>query len=296
MRTDQAEIFLTVLEEESIAAAARRLGRSRTTLSTALSALEDELGASLFDRSGNELQPTGLAWSIQPDCLRFLQAYRRVAARCDQERQGVEVALRIARDDALPESFWRQTMRDLKDKFPLTGVSVYLAPPQELPALVENQAVDLALGLAGDRDNYEQLDYQELGQVSLLTVAASSHPLCRLSVVMPEDLRSETQVTLAYMDEQEELVPEILGSANYLALTQFELIRDAVLEGSGWAHLPRPLIADALAAGQLRVLRKADASQWQACYLLQINGSLQGKVASWLKQQLINYLATANLL
>jgi len=146
MRSDQAEIFLTVLEEESIAAAARRLGRSRTTLSTALSAMEDELGSELFTRSGNDSLPTDLAWAIQPDCLRLLKAYRRIQARCDLERQGVEIELRMARDDSLPEDFWRETLRKLKEKFPLTGISVYLAPPQELPALVENRAVDLALG------------------------------------------------------------------------------------------------------------------------------------------------------
>ena len=289
MRSDQAEIFLTVLEEESIAAAARRLGRSRTTLSTALSALEDELGSELFVRSGNDSLPTDLAWAIQPDCLRLLQAYRRIQARCDLERQGVEIELRLARDDSLPEGFWRETLRQLKSQFPLTGISVYLAPPQELPDLVENRAVDLALGLASQQADYEQLDYQELGQLGVLTVAAASHPLCKLGLVTAEDLQSETQVTLAYM-EDEQLVPAISGSANYLALTQYELIRDAVLEGSGWARLPRPLVAEALNQDQLQVLPTADASQWQPFFLLQVSGHLQGKVASWLKHQLVNYL------
>jgi DNA-binding transcriptional LysR family regulator len=190
----------------------------------------------------------------------------------------------------LPEDFWRETMRKLKDKFPLTGISVYLAPPQELPGLVEHRSVDLALGLASQQEEYEQLDYQELGQISVLTVAAASHSLCKMGLVSSEDLQAETQVTLAFM-EGEQLVPEILGSANYLALTQFELIRDAVLEGSGWARLPRPLIAEALMEGQLRVLRTADASRWQPCYLLQVSGHLQGQVASWLKRQLVDYLS-----
>lgn len=290
MRSDQAEIFLTVLEEESIAAAARRLGRSRTTLSTAISALEDELAGELFVRSGNDSLPTDLAWSIQPDCLRLLQAYRRIQARCDLERQGVEIELRIARDDSLPEDFWRETLRLLKARFPLTGISVYLAPPQELPELVENRAVDLALGLASQQDEYEQLDYEQLGQVNLLTVAASGHSLCRMGLVTAEDLRAETQVTLAFM-EDEQLVPDILGSANYLALTQYELIRDAVLEGSGWARLPRPLIKTALHEGRLKVLPTADASHWDPYYFLQVSGHLQGRVASWLQRQLTHYLS-----
>ncbi|WP_416886682.1 LysR family transcriptional regulator [Marinospirillum sp.] len=291
MRPNQAEILLTVLDEGSIAAAARRLNRSRTTVSTALSALEDELDAQLFERTGKELYPTPLAWAIQPDCLRYLQTYRQIAARCEQERQGVEVALRLARDDALPEAFWRATIRELKKRFPLTGVAVYLAPPQELADLVETQAVDLAFGLTSRylEQDYEQLHFQELGSLRQLIVSAPDHPLCRLPLVRHEDLEVHTQITMAFMEE-DELVPEQAVSANYLAMTQFELMRDAILEGTGWGRLPLPVIAQALKEERLRQLRAPDAVTWQAYYRLNIRGQGQGQVANWLASQVRSYL------
>lgn len=132
MRPSQAEAFLAVLESGSIIDAARHLNRSRTTISAAISALEDDLNAELFERSGKAVRATDLAWAIQPDCMRLIQTYRQIQARCELERGGIETTLRLARDDALPEAVWLEAMHALKQHFPLTGISVYLAPPQEL--------------------------------------------------------------------------------------------------------------------------------------------------------------------
>lgn len=73
MKTSQIQIFLAIVRFGTVAAAARELGRSRTTVSTALAALEDELGAQLFELSGNQLQLTALGHSIVTDCRRFDQ-------------------------------------------------------------------------------------------------------------------------------------------------------------------------------------------------------------------------------
>ncbi|MCD8513225.1 MAG: hypothetical protein LRY63_07625 [Nitrincola sp.] len=101
----------------------------------------------LFERSGKSVRATDLAWAIQPDCMRMLQTFRQIQARCELERGGIETTLRLARDDSLPEALWLEAMRSLKKRFPLTGISVYLAPPQELPTLVNSQTVDIAFGL-----------------------------------------------------------------------------------------------------------------------------------------------------
>ncbi len=79
----------------------------------------------------------------------------------------------------------------------------------------------------------------------MLTVAAPDHPLSQLKRVTQDDLISHTEITLAYMQDSL-LVAESPETANYLAFTQYELIRDAVMDGAGWADLPLPLIAEAV--------------------------------------------------
>ncbi|MCC5827649.1 MULTISPECIES: LysR family transcriptional regulator [Alkalimonas] len=289
MKVIQAEVFLVVLEEGSVAAAARQLGRSRTTISSVLSSFEDELAVTLFERSGNELAATPIAWAIKPDCIRLLQSARQIEQRCQQQRSGIESTLRIARDDALPERFWRETMTALKQQFPLTGISVYLAPPQELPELVDWQSVDLAFGLAQQNEPHESLQFRPLGGLRVMMVTGPEHALCRLPLVHDDDLQQYTQVTTAYLQD-DLLVPQLSGASNYLALTQFELIRDAVISGAGWSRLPQPVIMEQLKNEQLRVLKHPGALNWQSYQLICEQGYAMGRVASWLEQQVVRYL------
>jgi DNA-binding transcriptional LysR family regulator len=62
---DDQRIFLTVLEEGSLSAAARRLGLSHPTVRTRVEALERALGTVLFTRSVNGLAPTDTALSLR---------------------------------------------------------------------------------------------------------------------------------------------------------------------------------------------------------------------------------------
>ncbi|WP_254436384.1 LysR family transcriptional regulator [Vreelandella aquamarina] len=134
MRAEQVQAFIDVTEHGSFAAAARHTGMKRSTLSAAVNALEDSLGVALFERSGNSLQLTAVGESVLPDCYRLLTSANRINKHCQQHLQGVESQLCIARDDALPEAFWRQVMHDLKQRYPLTAISVYLLPPKSTPS------------------------------------------------------------------------------------------------------------------------------------------------------------------
>lgn len=289
MRTQQAEMFLAIAELQSVTAAARKMGKSRTTVSTSLSAFEDELGVELFERSGNQLRLTPIGAAIRSDCQRLVQAGRQIHNRCRHHLEGVESTLRIARDDALPEVFWRETMTALNERFPLTGISVYLAPPQDLTELVHQQTVDMALGL-DVRDSYpNDISVSPLGEFRVLTVAAPGHPLHKLTQALPEDLDQHREITMAFLHNNT-LVPEETTAASYQAMTMFELIRDAVIAGTGWARLPGPLIEDAIAAGTLTAFSHHDTVSTGSYVAISETGVLAGPVVTWLINRVEAYL------
>ncbi|WP_100639066.1 LysR family transcriptional regulator [Marinobacter salexigens] len=291
MKTSQIKVFLTVVRHGSIAAAARELNRSRTTVSTALAALEDELGVALFERSGNQLQLTTIGHAIVTDCRRFDQAASQIVARCQHHLSGAESVLRIARDDSIPEPVWRDLLRRLKIRFPQTSLSVYLSTPRELPPLVKNQSVDVAYGLMPALVSEGYQWFRELADVRMLTVAAPDHPLSQLKRVTQDDLISYTEVTLAFM-QNDRLEAESPETANYLAFTMYELIRDAVIDGAGWADLPLPLIADALKQEKLKIVRHRSARWWKVFSALESEQAQGGAVVGWLAEELAQYLET----
>lgn len=74
---NRARAFLVTAEEGSLSAAARALDMTQPTLGRQVSALEEELGISLFERVGRglELTPSGL------DLLEYVQAMGQAATR-----------------------------------------------------------------------------------------------------------------------------------------------------------------------------------------------------------------------
>ena len=289
MKTSQIRMFLAVVHHGGIAAAARELNRSRTTVSTALAALEDELGVALFERAGNRLELSPIGESIVTDCRRLDQVAGQIHARCQHHLGGAESALRIARDDSITEDVWRDILRRLKQRFPHTSLAIYLAPPRELPLLVSNQSVDVAYGLMPELQSEGYQWFRELADVRMLTVASPDHPLNQLERVTQDDLVRHTEITLAYLKDAV-LVPESPETANYLAFTQYELVRDAVLDGTGWADLPLPLIAEALRKHQLKAIHHRSARWWKVFSALESEQAQGGAVVRWLGSQLERHL------
>lgn len=135
------------------------------------------------------------------DCTRLLQAASNLQQKCKHYASGAEVALRVARDDAIPEPVWREMLASLHNQFPGTSISLVLASPPELPALVEEGFVDAAFGLITEDQERSGLNIDVLNPIRTLMVVAPSHPLAGLKRVKQQDLTDHTQVTLSYVDE-----------------------------------------------------------------------------------------------
>ncbi|MCG3864230.1 MULTISPECIES: LysR family transcriptional regulator [unclassified Photobacterium] len=289
MRTNQIEMYLYAIKTGSIAEAARKLGKSRTTVSAALSALEDELGIALLNRTGNQIIPTDIGDAIANDFERMLLIARDIETRCDQHLAGVESTIRIARDDSLPESVWRKLLRDIRKQFPQTSVSIYSAPPQELEEMVTQNLVDVAYGLIPETHQLSRLNQIDLGQIRVMSVAHKDHPLSQLRKVTTADLERFTEIAVAYIDE-ESLKIVTPKAGKYIALSFYEHLRDAVLDQTGWSYLPAILINQYLREGTLKVLKYNRAMNWQAYGEVVESESRRTPVIKWLSDQIETYL------
>lgn len=289
MRSSQIEMFLAAIETGSIAGAARELKKSRTTVSAALSALEDSLGVELLSRTGNSVTLTAVGHMIHDDCERLVQAMCDIKTKCRQFESGVESALRIGRDDALPEDFWREIVREIRHNFPDSSVSIYVAPPPELYEMVDENMVDVAYGLLPGSGAFVRISSKKLGQVRMMSVVHNSHPLAKLKRVQRADLERYTEVALAYVDEEGLKVSDRI-SPHYIALPCYEHLRDAVLDGSGWSNVPSVLITPHLRDGTLQVLRHSSAMQWLPYGEITAMDAQGGALTAWLSEKLKNYL------
>ncbi len=173
MNWDDVRIFLAVARAGQILGAARRLGLNHATVSRRVAALEEALGARLFQRltTGTELTPAG---------QRFLPVAERmetdlIAARADLATEGDEIAgpVRIGAPDGFGVAFLAPRLgaltarhRDLTIQlvpvprsFSLSRREADIAITVERPAegrLVAGKLIDYSLGLYASRAYVEQ--------------------------------------------------------------------------------------------------------------------------------------------
>ena len=242
MRIEHIEYFVETARLGSIAKAATSLGRQRSTVSMAIAALEDELGVALFDRTGNSLTLSAVGESILEDCYRLLSLNLGIKQRCLMGDHSQRQELRIGRDDALSETFWRQIILQLRQRYPHLSLSMRFASSDELPDLIRQQQLDIAYGLTENLyDPAEGLYRRVVGRITMRMMIAHNHPLGLLQHVTDRDLRSLAQITYMDSSNEERFHMEHVGSER-IALSSFELVRDAIRDGLGWGYVPEPLL------------------------------------------------------
>lgn len=242
MRLEHIEFFVTVARLGSVTGAAEFLSKRRSTVSMAIASLEDELNVKLFERTGNSLYLSAIGESILDDCHRLLTIGRSIHQRCSIGQIPNRSELRIGRDDALSEAFWRRIIFMLRQHFPHLSLSMRFAASDELPDLVRQQQVDIAYAMVETiHDPPEGLYRKMLGRIAMRMMITKNHPLSGLQHLSDRDLRALPQITYMDSSNQERFHLEQVATER-IALSSFELVRDAIRDGLGWGFVPEPLL------------------------------------------------------
>ncbi|GLQ06404.1 LysR family transcriptional regulator [Sneathiella chinensis] len=245
MRIEHLEYFVTVARHGSISGAAIELERNRSTVSMAISALEDELDATLFLRSGNSLELTPAGENILDDCHRLLSLVDTIRLRSRISSDPEQSSLSIGRDDALPEEFWRTVIRTVRQARPDLKLSLHYAGPEALSDLISEGKLDIAYFMPPEHSRIKPGLYAKVvTKIRMQMMIARNHTMARMSYVSDDDLVSLPQIT--YMDDtlSERFYLQDISNER-IALSSFELVRDAIIDGLGWGYVPAPLALEA---------------------------------------------------
>lgn len=130
---NHARAFLVTAEQGSFSAAARALGLAQPTLGRQVSALEEELGAPLFERVGKRLvlTPTGLELVEQARAMR--DAAARLSLIAVGQSQTLEGVVRLAASEAVSAYLLPPIVQELRSRH--RGIEIEL--------VVSNSSSDL---------------------------------------------------------------------------------------------------------------------------------------------------------
>lgn len=239
---DQLRAFVAAAECGSFSAAARRLGRAQSVVSTHMGMLEAELGLDLFER-------TGRAPVLTEPGRMLLEEARAILAGCGRfETLAMALCvdpaaeLRLAFDEGLPYAEISLLCVELAERFPHLKVQLLHGATVEVCRWVERE--DVHLGVTYDEPEPEYADSPEgpgverqwLGHVEQVLVVAGSHPLAALDQVTERDLAAHRQIVTRFALEPGR-DPHILSTSVWETNSSYAAV-DLALRGIGWAIVP----------------------------------------------------------
>ncbi|MET0283586.1 MAG: LysR family transcriptional regulator [Polyangiales bacterium] len=246
--------LVAVHESGSFSGAATRLGVPRSTVSRAVSALEDTLGVLLFQRTTRQVvtTPAGVALvdRVRPSLTGLERALADVP-EADEEPTGT---LRITTTADLGATFLADVVTRFVARYPQVDVQVHLNT--SLVDLVAG-GFDLALRIANGPQRDSSLVVRKVGAVKFQLFAAASYLARRGAPRNADDLNAHELVWLPgapwpFRERGRKRTPTVTPRVQ---ADEMFFMRALIRAGSGIGGLPSFLAADDLTAGTLvRVL------------------------------------------
>ncbi len=280
---DQLKVFLTVVETGSFAAAGRQLGRATSAISYAIANLEAQLGLPLFDRESTRkpvLTEAGTA--VLSEACMVSSGMDHLRAKVRGLLSGLEAEVALAVDIMLPTTRLVDAMRAFETEFPTVALRLHVEALGAVTQLVRDGVA--TIGISGPLHvNVPGIEYNQVGSVELIPVAAPSHPLAQRHVNAPGTARNYAQLVLSdrsTLTEGQDF--GVIGIRSW-RIADLSTKHALLLAGIGWGNMPEPMVRDDLAAKRLLRL---DIPEWRggACvfYAIHRTDTSPGPAAAWL--------------
>ena len=139
---NQVRAFLATAEEGSLSAAARSLGLTQPTLSRQITALEEALGVTLFERGHRTTTPTAVGFELLDYARSFADAAGRMSLAASGQSQAVEGKVSITSTSTMATFYLPRILKRLREEAP--GIVVQVNTSNELRDLTRREA-DIAI-------------------------------------------------------------------------------------------------------------------------------------------------------
>lgn len=233
------QVFKAVVDEGGVSAAARRLKRVQSNVTTRIQQLEASLGARLFVREKRRLflSPAGELFLQYAEQLLALSAQARSALAGDAPR-GV---LRIGTLESTAASRLPPLLSRYHRRYPEVRVELSTGTTDALVDAVLGRKVEAAF--IADCPSHPALDSIAAFREELVVIASRSHPAIRRA----EDVRSDTIISFplgcAYRRRiQGWLAGGEVALEKALELSSYHAIVACVASGTGIAVVPRAVL------------------------------------------------------
>lgn len=286
---ESIEVLDAIARKGSFAAAAESLFRVPSAITYTVRKLEEDLGVSLFNRTGHRATLTDAGAELLQEGRHLLQAANELEARVKRIATGIETELTIAISDALPMG----TLLDLLEHFYQQNFGTRIKVLNEVyggvwDALMTGRA-DISIGAPGDGPAGGGYLSKMLCHLDFEFAVAAHHPLAAL----PDPLKNQDIVqyrSISAADSSRNLPPRtsgILKGQDVLTMPNMQSKLAAQIKGLGVGYLPKFLAQKHIASGELIIKQVTESKHEVPMYLAwRTSDKTMGKAQQWLLKQI----------
>ncbi|VVO90810.1 LysR family transcriptional regulator [Pseudomonas fluorescens] len=231
--------FVEAATQGSFSAAARKLGRSQSTISAAVASLEIDLNLTLFDRSSRKPGLTPAGRVVLQRAEEILAATSRLEMTASQLSQGVEAKLTVALSDTYQSDRFEASLSAFEQRYPDLELECLIAECDDLVALVQSGRAQIAFAEMQDSYPPDLVNSTVDERTEIALFVSPQHPLATLDQIDQEVLQQHRELRLATIVNPYESRAKgrVWSAPSYLMLLEM------AQGGFGWAPLPRWLVA-----------------------------------------------------
>jgi len=279
---DSLLVLDAIARKGSFAAAAEELERVPSAITYTIQKLEQDLGVTLFDRSGHRARLTETGETLLREGRSLLRAAADLECRVQRVATGWESELRIALDDLVPV----EKLFPLLKEFYREAFGTRIRISSEVlggcwDALLTGRA-DLGIAAPGEAPPEGSIAVEPMGQFDFVFAVAPDHPLA----AAPEPLSAADIVAhraVPAADTSRALPPRssgLIDGQDTLTVPGMRAKLAAHIAGLGAGFLPLKWAEPHLKAGRL-VSKKVEGNKTSARVYLAWHPRQAGKALKW---------------
>lgn len=213
---NQARAFLATVEEGSLSAAARALGQTQPTLGRQVSALEAQLGVTLFERAGRSFVLTQAGLGLLEHFRAMGDAATRASLAASGQAQAIAGKVSITATSVMATYHLPPVLKHIREAAPEIEIEIVVS--NDLQNLTEREA-DIAIRHA--RPTQPELIARLLSESPAHFYAS---PLYLDRVGRPSSPAEMSKLDFIGLDNPERMLPTLNGLGLNLTRNNFKLI------------------------------------------------------------------------
>ncbi|MDO6543409.1 LysR family transcriptional regulator [Photobacterium sanguinicancri] len=284
---EQLAAFVAAVESGSFSAAARRLGKSQSSVSIGVNNLELDLGVTLFDRSTKYPTLTVQGERLYEQTKVVLRQADRLQSYAKGVINGVEDTIKIGIDPLVPFSVIDTALEKVAQVYPYIQVQIVKLFGDELNNAILDESVQLGLHLSAQAVPVN-LEFAVIANIEWVCICSPDSEFADKETVYNEDLINFRQIVCSSMLENNAVKSiALLSQEVWQAEDQDDVIR-LVEQGLGWAYAPKSMALEKEATGSLIVFSPEFKCEelYYSCDLIWKASAHYGPALQFILQQL----------